>query len=224
MTLVAAKILIVDDNPGICGMLSLFLEGQGFQVFEAHSRAQALGLLQQESIDLVLLDMGMPPHEHSPEEGVAVLDWLAQYQPQVKVLVLTGQEKEATSYLAIKHGAFDYLAKPVNPDQLLLSIERAALFLKQSGRLKSQEGIQRFELDLSLGEGVKSARNQAEYKLVKQVLMDTDFNVHEVARRLGLKRENVYYLIKKYGLERQPSQSEPSNISNTSDTAAKGQD
>ncbi len=53
-----------------------------------------------------------------------------------------------------------------------------------------------------MGVGVKSARNAAELKLLRQVLSDTNFNVHEVARRLGLKRENVYYLINKYGLER----------------------
>ncbi|HHS99503.1 MAG TPA: Fis family transcriptional regulator, partial [Thiomicrospira sp.] len=51
-------------------------------------------------------------------------------------------------------------------------------------------------------EGVKSIRNQAEQKLLKQVLADTDFNVHETARRLGIKRENVYYLIKKYSIQR----------------------
>lgn len=208
MSCVKSKVLVVDDDPGIGGLLALLLENAGFEVFEATSRTKAIDILQSTQIDIVILDMGMPPHEHSPQEGVAVLDWLALHQPQVKTLVLTGQEKEATSYLAIKHGAFDYLAKPVNPEQLLLSIERAALFLKQSSRLKSQEGIQRVELDLALGEGVKSARNQAEYKLVKQVLMDTDFNVHEVARRLGLKRENVYYLIKKYGLERQAAESD----------------
>nr|WP_279576225.1 helix-turn-helix domain-containing protein [Thiomicrorhabdus marina] len=53
-----------------------------------------------------------------------------------------------------------------------------------------------------MGEGVKPVRNQAEEKMLRQVLADTNFNVHESARRLGLKRENVYYLIKKYNIER----------------------
>lgn len=170
-------VLIVDDDPGICGLLSMFLESHGFKVFEANSSDQAILICQQETIALVILDMGMPPHEHSAEQGLVVLDWLSQHQPRIKTLVLTGQEKQATSYLAIKHGAFDYLAKPINPEQLLIAVERAALFLQQSDLMKSQEGIQRIELDLAMGEGVKSARNQAEYKLIKQVLQDTDFNI-----------------------------------------------
>ena len=57
-------------------------------------------------------------------------------------------------------------------------------------------------MQIHMGEGMKKVRNAAEQKLLKKVLADTNFNVHETARRLGLKRENVYYLINKYGLER----------------------
>ncbi|HIE40619.1 MAG TPA: response regulator, partial [Thiomicrorhabdus sp.] len=139
---------------------------------------------------------------YTPEEGLAVLDWLSENLPEVKVLVLTGQEEENVSYLALKKGAFDFLAKPVSVDMLLAAIKRARLFSQQREKLKQEEGIQTVQIEMSLGQGVKEIRNQAEQKLIKQVLSDTQFNVHETARRLGLKRENVYYLIKKYGLQR----------------------
>ena len=203
MTSANAKLLVVDDDPGICGLLAMLLENAGYRVLEAASRASAISQLQSTKIEAVILDMGMPPNEHLPDEGLAVLDWLALNQPEVKTLVLTGQNPDSTAYLAIKHGAFDFMAKPVQPEQLLLSLKRALLFSKHTQQLKVSEGIHRVSLDLSMSDGVKTARNQAEFKLVNQVLMDTDFNVHEVARRLGLKRENVYYLMKKYGLERQ---------------------
>ncbi|BBP42823.1 response regulator [Thiosulfativibrio zosterae] len=205
MSFVNAKVLVVDDDPGISGLLAMLLENAGFEVYEAASRSQAIERLQSSKVDAVVLDMGMPPNEHLPDEGLAVLDWLALYHPEVKTLVLTGQHPDSTAYLAIKHGAFDFLAKPVQPEQLLLSLKRALMFIKHTQQLKENEGIHRVSLDLSMSDGVKTARNQAEFKLVNQVLMDTDFNVHEVARRLGLKRENVYYLMKKYGLERQDS-------------------
>lgn len=196
------RILIVDDDMALRGLLSMTLQGWGYDVAEAGSSDQAIAVLAKEPMDVVLLDMGMPPHEHSPQEGLRVLDWVCDSTKSIKVIVLTGQNADETSYLAIKHGAFDFFAKPVSNEQLAQSISRALLFLSQAQKLKEEEGVQKVELDLALGVGVKPARNAAELKLLRQVLSDTGFNVHEVARRLGLKRENVYYLINKYGLER----------------------
>lgn len=198
----AKMILVVDDDPALRGMVAFALEGVGFEVVEAESRESAIQRLQGQAFKVVVLDMGMPPSEHSPDEGVAVLEWLQLNQPQTKTLVLTGQNAEATSYLALKHGAFDFLEKPISSESLLQSVKRALLFYEQQEKLRQQEGVQKVQIDATLGEGVKQVRNLAEEKLVRQVLSETEFNVHETARRLGLKRENVYYLIKKYGLQR----------------------
>lgn len=195
-------VLIIDDDPALRGMVAFALEGAGFEVVEAESRESAIQSLQSHIFKVVVLDMGMPPNEHSSDEGVAVLEWLQLNQPQTKTLVLTGQNAEATSYLALKHGAFDFLEKPISSESLLQSVKRALLFYEQQYKLRQQEGVQKVQIDAALGEGVKQIRNLAEEKLVRQVLSETEFNVHETARRLGLKRENVYYLIKKYGLQR----------------------
>lgn len=197
------KVLIVDDDLALRGMLALTVEQAGYSILESSSANEAIEVLRDNDVDLVLLDMGMPPNEHSADEGIRVLDWVAQSGLNLKVIVLTGQESDATSYKAIKHGAFDFLSKPVSNQSLFNSIERATLFLTQTQKLKQEEGVQKVELDLAIGEGVKSARNAAELKLLTQVLQETGFNVHETSRRLGLKRENVYYLINKYGLERE---------------------
>lgn len=198
-----AKVLVVDDDPALRAMVVFALEQQGYRVAEADSSKTALLQIQQAGPKVVVLDMGMPPHEHTPDEGVAVLNWLEANQPDVKTIVLTGQNAEATSYVALKHGAFDFLEKPISTQALLQAVQRASLFYAQAQKRKAQEGVQRVEIEAVLGDGVKSIRNQAEEKLLKQVLADTDFNVHETARRLGIKRENVYYLIKKYGLQRE---------------------
>ncbi|WP_238696257.1 response regulator [Thiomicrorhabdus sediminis] len=196
------KVLIVDDDPALRGMVALSLELAGYEPIEAESRLSAIDTLQQMDFKVVVLDMGMPPHEHSADEGIAVLEWLSLNQPQVKVLVLTGQNADSTSYLALKHGAFDFLQKPISTELLQQALKRALLFHEQQEKLREQEGVQKVQIDATLGEGVKQIRNLAEEKLVRQVLGETGFNVHETARRLGLKRENVYYLIKKYGLQR----------------------
>jgi len=201
-----STILLVDDDPALRGMLGFSLEAAGFDVVEAESRQQAIDCLLEKQFNVVLLDMGMPPAEHSPDEGVAVLEWLAGNQPNVKTLVLTGQNADSTSYLALKHGAFDFLEKPVGNEQMLQAVKRAFLFYEQEQKLKEQEGVHKVQIDVALGEGVKGIRNSAEEKLVRRVLSDTGFNVHESARRLGLKRENVYYLIKKYSIQRELSE------------------
>lgn len=197
------KILLVDDNIALRGMLSFSLETAGYGVVEAESREEAILQLKQHSIPVVILDLGMPPNQYTPEEGLAVLNWTVENQPETNVVVLTGQDNESVSYSALKQGAFDFLEKPVTVEMLLVAVKRAYLFYEQTQKLKQQEGIQKVQIEVCLGQGVKETRNQAEQKLVKQVLADTGFNVHEAARRLGLKRENMYYLIKKYHLQRE---------------------
>ena len=195
-------VLLVDDDPALRGMLGFSLEAAGFNVVEAESRNQAISELGKENFQVVLLDMGMPPSEHTPDEGVAVLNWLNDNQPNVKTIVLTGQNSESTSYIALKFGAFDFLEKPVTTDSLIQSVKRAVLFYQQEHQMQEAEGLHKVQIDVELGGGVKAIRNSAEEKLVRRVLADTHFNVHESARRLGLKRENVYYLMKKYNIER----------------------
>ena len=199
----SGDIIIIDDDPALRSMLGFSLENADYTVYEAKSRKEAIEFFLANSVHVALLDMGMPPSEHTPDEGVAVLDWLNVNQPAIKVVVLTGQNAEATSYLALKHGAFDFLEKPVSSEEMLQAVRRACLFYKQEQQQKNQEGVHKFQIEVELGSGVKAIRNTAEEKLVRRVLAETVFNVHETARRLGLKRENVYYLMKKYGIERQ---------------------
>ncbi|MBN2646358.1 MAG: response regulator [Thiotrichales bacterium] len=196
------KILLVDDDPALRGMVAFALEGEGYAVDEAESQTTAKAAFDHTEYPIVILDMGMPPNEHTTKEGVDVLAWLGIYHPMTLVLVLTGQEAQTTSYEVLKEGAFDFLEKPIAEAELLLAVKRAVLFYQQSQKLRSEEGIQKMQINAPMGGGVKPVRNQAEEKMLRQVLADTNFNVHESARRLGLKRENVYYLIKKYNIER----------------------
>ncbi len=197
------KILVVDDDIALRGMLTMSLEFENFEVTEASSAVEAIAILRSYHDDfLVVLDMGMPPNEHLPTEGIRVLDWITESAADVKVVVLTGQEADSTSYQAILHGAFDFLEKPVEFPVLLNALKRAILFNKQVLKIETQENIRKLSFDVEIGDGVKNVRNAAELKLLQRVLKETNFNVHETARRLGLKRENVYYLIKKYGIER----------------------
>ncbi|QKI88551.1 response regulator [Thiomicrorhabdus xiamenensis] len=196
------KVLLVDDDPALRGMVAFALEAEGYDVDEAESQQSAKEAFENYEYPIVVLDMGMPPNEHTTKEGVDVLNWIGIYHPMTLVIVLTGQDAKATSYEVLKEGAFDFLEKPISESALVLAVKRAVLFYEQNQKLRADEGIQKMQINAPMGEGVKPVRNQAEEKMLRQILADTNFNVHESARRLGLKRENVYYLIKKYNIER----------------------
>ncbi|UQB43185.1 response regulator [Thiomicrospira microaerophila] len=198
-------ILIVDDDPAINAILGLVLENQGYPTYSAITTDQAQQQLSLHPIAIVLLDLGLPPDEHTPKQGLALLDWIQTHYPSMQVLVLTGQAD--TAYESIKLGAFDYLNKPIEEIDILRAVQRAALFYQQTEKMH-QQGLQSLRIQAEMGEGVKAIRNQAEEKILRQVLYQCQFNIHEAARRLGLKRENVYYLINKYAIQRQTSESD----------------
>ncbi len=198
----AIHILLVEDDPALRTMLRALLEMHDYKVGEAEHRIAAMDMLHAEpGIRIVLLDFGLPPHAHDMSEGIATLKQIQAEIMTAKVIVLTGQDQDAAALAAIREGAFDFLSKPVASEAILRAIARAALFLRTEQEL-SLQGITRIAVNAQAGEGLKGIRSDAEERLVRQVLKETGFNVFQSARRLGVKRENVYYFLKKFGIAR----------------------
>ena len=197
-----ADILLVEDDPALRTMLRALLELADYKVSEAETRVGAMHLLNADpGMRIVLLDFGLPPHAQDMSEGIATLKQIQAEIMTAKVIVLTGQDEAAAALAAIRDGAFDFLSKPAASDAILRAIGRAALFLQKEQELRL-EGITRIAVNAQKGEGLKAIRDDAEERLVRQVLKETGFNVFQSARRLGVKRENVYYFMKKFGIER----------------------
>lgn len=117
-------ILLVDDDPLIVESLGFLLRKQ-FEVLIADSRQAAHDvLLNQDSMpDLALIDLGLPPKAHSPDEGFALIgDLLAQNQ-DIKILVLSGQDEDVNIQHALTLGAVDFIAKPAEPSLLLSRLQ-----------------------------------------------------------------------------------------------------
>lgn len=112
-------LLIVDDDPLISDTLS-FVLGKDFEVAAAESRAQVKSLLTQLSNppQLALVDLGLPPQPHKPDEGFALISDLLGMSPSIKIIVLSGQSDEANARHARALGAIDFVAKPCEPDKL----------------------------------------------------------------------------------------------------------
>lgn len=196
-------ILLIEDDPTLAELMASALQLRGYSTLHAEQRCIALTLLNERpEIAVVFLDLGLPPNQHDMSEGLSILSAIQVSGHPAKVIVLTGQDQEAAALQAIRGGAFDFLGKPASMAQILTAVERALLFGKKESELIEQ-GITRIQFNAVIGEGLKQVRDDAEEQLVRQVLRETQFNIHESARRLGIKRENVYYFLKKFGIVRQ---------------------
>jgi DNA-binding NtrC family response regulator len=118
-TLVKPELLIVDDDPLITDTLD-FVLSKDYSVRVADSRAQVKSLLRQLDTppDLALVDLGLPPTPHRPDEGFRLITDLVAYSPSIKILVLSGQNDEANARYARTLGAVEFIAKPCEPEVL----------------------------------------------------------------------------------------------------------
>ena len=112
-------LMIIDDDPLITDTLH-FVLSKHFEVCVAESHAQLKSLLQQLDTPpaLALVDLGLPPNPHSPEEGFKVIGALLTHSPTIKIHVLSGQSDDANVKRALSLGAVDFIAKPCDVDKL----------------------------------------------------------------------------------------------------------
>ena len=119
-------LLVVDDDPLITDTLAFAL-GTDYEVLTVDSREQAVELLRQlpQAPQLALVDLGLPPNPHSPEEGFRLIADLLAHAPTMKILVLTGQNEAANARHARALGAWEFIAKPTDPPTLKRVLDRA---------------------------------------------------------------------------------------------------
>jgi len=112
-------LMIVDDDPLITETLSYFLS-RDFDIAVADSRAACIKRLRDGAIrpQLALIDLGLPPLPHRPDEGYALITSLLAHSPDMKIVVLSGQNEEASGRHARTLGATEFVAKPADPERL----------------------------------------------------------------------------------------------------------
>lgn len=122
-------LLIVDDDALICDTLSFSMSSL-FEVVSSHSRPHCLQILRQlrRTPDLALVDLGLPPLPHRPDEGFALISELLQMAPEIRIVVLSGQSDEGNARHARTLGAADFVAKPCNPAELQRILTGALTF------------------------------------------------------------------------------------------------
>lgn len=114
------KVLVVDDEPAVCLVLSEGLSAGGYECQACLSGEDAVNLLQQQQYDIVITDLRM-----SGMSGLEFLEKAHKDYPRAVFLMITGVEDVRLAIQAMKLGAADYLVKPVDLEGLLASVQRA---------------------------------------------------------------------------------------------------
>ena len=118
------QLLIVDDDEEIRSQLKWSLQ-QDYEVLMAEDRVSSLEIVRQHRPRVTLLDLGLPPNPGNPEEGLATLSEVLTFDPLVKVIIISGQSEKAVALRAVGQGAYDFLPKPVDVEELKLILKRA---------------------------------------------------------------------------------------------------
>ncbi len=113
------SVLVVDDEPEIRSLLSDLLGDEGYAVETAGTGAEAIEAIAKELPDLVMMDVKLPD-----QDGIAVLKQLKREHPDLEVIVMTAFGGSSTAIKAMEHGAYDYVTKPFEVDDLLATLKR----------------------------------------------------------------------------------------------------
>jgi two-component system response regulator HydG len=115
------KILIIDDDADMCTLLSRFLVKNGYEVDTAHSGSKGIEKFMEADFDIVLCDFRLG----DKKDGKDILIEIKKHKPSAIVLIITGYSDIKTAVDVIKEGAYDYITKPLVPDEVLAILNKA---------------------------------------------------------------------------------------------------
>ena len=154
------KILIVDDEVSILESLSGILEDEGYQAITARNGIEGLEISSREFPDVTFLDIWMPDMD-----GLEVLRRLRAQDPDRVIIMISGHGTIASAVKAVKSGAFDFIEKPLNMDEILLSLQKAMehrSLLMENRRLREMVRVRDCQTQLSLFPKVSAGEPEAQ--------------------------------------------------------------
>lgn len=163
------SLLIVEDDAAFARTLGRSFERRGYKVWNADSLEALREALEQHTPDYAVVDLKLK----GGASGLACVQALHDHDPETLIVVLTGYASIATAVEAIKLGACHYLAKPSNTDDIEAAFESA-------------EGNAEVAVT-----GRPTSIKTLEWERIHQTLAETDFNISETARRLGMHRRTL---------------------------------
>lgn len=162
-------VLVVDDDESVRRALFWTLNTD-YRVLEASSRAEAVKILQQDNIDVVVSDLHLPPHVDDIDEGLAIIESARARQPPAQVVVITGTDSKRAALEAVKRGAYGFFEKPLDAAEVVHIVNQAA----RMRRLELENACLRNELIGARGFGRLIGSSQALEKTIKQARAVSD--------------------------------------------------
>jgi len=154
------RILLIDDEPAQIISIKSFLKRRGYQVLSANSGIDGLTVLSEGNIDLVFTDFRMPEMN-----GLEVVQQVQKINPEIPVVVMTAYSDSEDAVQVMKEGAFDYLSKPVDLDELELLVQKAkerSYLISENKLLKNQlESRYKFDAIISQSGEMEEVINTA---------------------------------------------------------------
>jgi two-component system response regulator HydG len=129
------KVLIIDDDRDMCLLLKKFLERNGYEVIDFTSGKKALAWYEENTPDIVLCDLRL-----EDASGMEILQKMKSSNPTLPFLIITGYSDVRSAVEIMRHGAYDYITKPLFPDEILVTIKQA---LANGENLKKQPVLQK---------------------------------------------------------------------------------
>ncbi len=137
------RILVIDDDPDFAASLKLILEGENYTTSLAYSEKEALESIGKNTVDLALIDIRL-----GQDNGIDLLPKLKKIQPDILCVMITGFGTMETAIQALRNGAYDFLKKPVNPEELIVSLNRGFEKIRLIKERKARAvGAKRYEAD-----------------------------------------------------------------------------
>jgi two-component system response regulator RegA len=162
------KLLLVDDDPTFCRVLSGALEKRGFDVFTATDLAGGLELARDHRPDYAVIDLRI-----GHDSGLELVEKLHALDAELRMVMLTGYASIATAVEAIKLGALHYLTKPASADDIINALER------DEGDASVEPAAQPISV------------KRLEWEHLQKVLMEHDGNISAAARALNMHRRTL---------------------------------
>ena len=148
-------VLVVDDDPAHRTMLRTLLTGWGYTIFEADDGSTAIEKVHDQAFDLILMDIRM-----LKVSGLQALTEIKAFNPAIPVIIMTAYSSVETAVEALKNGAYDYLTKPLDFDELRFAMERAMdhTRLKEENRLLRETLGSHFDMRNIIGRSPAMAK------------------------------------------------------------------
>lgn len=151
----SSKILVIDDDTSFCVMLKTFLQKKGYEVTNAFTAKEAEEAIKNQVFDVVLTDIRLPD-----SDGIQILKSIKEVSQKTQVILMTGYTDIKTAVSAMKMGAYDYVGKPINPDEILHTIEQSLKKKADNPEAVSSKKDKIETVDVSFVKGISSTSNQ----------------------------------------------------------------